>query len=113
MVIEGSWWYGVAAILREEDRDGIVFRTSLKPYIARSVVVRRRPTPLVAVECIEIQSLRSIRTTDDIVLQIRSKIGRVGGRVSNGDIAVTLCFTVILEINRSREEVRCGTGVGI
>lgn len=70
-------------------------------------------TPLIAVERKEIHAVGRVATTRQIVLQHRTKLGDVGGRVSDWNGAVALRITVGLQVASGSLDTRQGFFVSI
>ena len=107
MYIRGS----IAACLRKEDGDVIVGGVLLELAVPR-LLEGGSATPLVGIQTEKVQRLGAVGAASEVVLQIGAEVGDVGGRVTDGDVAVALGVAVGLHVADGGLDVGGGDAVG-
>lgn len=104
LVVKGTGLGGVAARLREEDRNGVVRRILLQYVVTRDRVAGVA-APLIGVQRVEVQALGVVAGACQVVLEHGPQSRNVSSGVANGNVAVVLLVTVRLDVPSSGENV--------
>lgn len=105
LVLERAGTDSVAAGLGEENGDRIV-RGILLELVVTRLDVARGTTPFVGVQTEEVQIVRRILVTSQVVLEHGTEFGDIRSRVSNGDWTVPFVVPISLDITGRRQDVR-------
>lgn len=93
-----------ASSLGEEDGDGKVLGVLFK-LIVSGPNIGTGVAPRIRVEGKEVDNLRRIATTGEIVLKRRTELQDIGGRIADGDLTIALCVAVGLHITGGSLEI--------
>lgn len=95
---------GVAASLREEDRNVVLLDSSIELVVAGNGV-GGIATPFIGIQSEEVHAIGRVGLTGEVVLEHRTEGCDISSGITDGDLAVALLVTVCLHIASGSKNV--------